>query len=336
MRARLLIRAAGPGVTVQDAGRFGYARFGVTPAGPMDLAAFRTATGAVGASAAIEISLGGLTFESVGAPLAIAIAGGGFDLRLDGRRLPPACLLPLPPGATLTIRAGDWGAWAYLAIGGRFDLPPTLGALATHARSGLGPKPLAAGDHLGIVDPAPAPVAACALQAPWLAPDAAPIRVMPGPQDDYFSAEALARFLDTPWRLGMRSDRMAYALEGPPVVHARGHDIVSDGAAMGAIQIPGSGAPFVLMADRQPTGGYPKIATVIGADLGRLAQKRPGDIISFQSVTLEEAVAARRALFSALAQGPQQMALHHDMTTETLLAGNLVGGVISATDEPSR
>ena len=101
MRARLLIRTAGPGVTVQDAGRFGYARFGVTPAGPMDLAAFRTATGAVGASAAIEISLGGLTFESVGATLAIAIAGGGFDLRLDGRRLPPACLLPLPPGAPL-------------------------------------------------------------------------------------------------------------------------------------------------------------------------------------------------------------------------------------------
>jgi allophanate hydrolase subunit 2 len=90
------------------------------------------------------------------------------------------------------------------------------------------------------------------------------------------------------------------------------------------------------MADRQPTGGYPKIATVIGADLGRLAQKRPGDIISFQSVTLEEAVAARRALFSALALGPQQMALHRDMTTEALLAGNLVGGVISATDEPSR
>ena len=336
MRTEALIRAAGPGVTIQDAGRFGYARFGVTPAGPMDPNAFQTATGAVGATAAIEISLGGMTLENVGARLAIAIAGGGFDIRLEGRRLPSACLLQLPPGATLTIRAGDWGAWAYLAIGGRFDLPPTLGALATHARSGLGPKPLAAGDRLTIIDPSPAPTALCALQASWLAPDAAPIRVMPGPQNDYFSPEALAQFFDTPWRIGARSDRMAYALEGPPVAHAHGHDIVSDGAAMGAIQIPGSGLPFVLMADRQPTGGYPKIATVIGADLGRLAQKRPGETIHFQAVTLEAAVAARRTLFTTLAQGPRRMSLACDMTTETLLAGNLVGGVISATDEPPR
>ena len=334
MRAGLLIRAAGPGVTIQDAGRFGYGRFGVTPAGPMDSAAYQTATAAAGASAAIEISLGGLTLESVDAPLAVAIAGGGFDIRLDGRRLPSACLLPLPPGAPLTIRAGDWGGWCYLAIGGRFDLPPTLGALATHARAGLGPKPLAAGDRLTLIEPAPAPAEICSLLAPWLTPDAAPIRVMPGPQDDYFSGETLAQFLATPWRLDVRSDRMAYALAGPPVVHARGHDIVSDGAAMGAIQIPGSGAPFVLMADRQPTGGYPKIATVIGADLGRLAQKRPGETIHFQATTHAAAVEARRALFAALAQGPQRVALTADLTAEALLAGNLVGGVISATDDP--
>lgn len=336
MRAELLVHAAGPGVTIQDAGRFGYGRFGVTPAGPMDLAAFTTATGAVGAAAAIEVSLGGLTLESVDVPLAIAIAGGGFDIRLDGKSLPPACLLALSPGATLTIRAGGWGAWCYLAFGGRFDLPPTLGSLATHARSGLGPAPLAAGDRLTLVDPAPSPEAACALQASWLASDAAAIRVMPGPQDDYFSPEAIARFLDSGWRLGARSDRMAYALEGAAIAHARGHDIVSDGAAMGAIQIPGSGAPFVLMADRQPTGGYPKIATVIGADFGRLAQKRPGETIHFRATTYEAAVSARRALFAALAQGPKKTPLMGDMSTEALLAGNLVGGVISATDEPTR
>lgn len=334
MRVRVLIRAAGPGVTVQDAGRFGYARFGVTPAGPMDPAAFQTATGVVGATAAIEISSGGLALESVDAPLAVAIAGGGFDIRRDGQRLPAACVLRLPPGALLTVRAGDWGAWAYLALGGRFDLSPTLGALATHARSGLGPKPLAAGDHLTIVDPVPAPEADYALEAPWLARETAPIRVMPGPQDDYFSPEALAGFLETPWRLGVRSDRMAYALEGPPIAHARGHDIVSDGVVMGAIQIPGSGAPFVLMADRQPTGGYPKIATVIGADLGRLAQKRPGETIRFQATNRETAVEGRRALFAALARGPLRRAPGRDMTTEMLLADNLVGGVISATDDP--
>jgi biotin-dependent carboxylase-like uncharacterized protein len=335
MRGELLIRAAGPGVTIQDAGRFGYGRFGVTPAGPMDMAAFETATRIVDATAAIEISLGGITIESEGASFAIAIAGGDFDIRLDGQRLPPACVLHLPPGAPLTIRPGRWGAWCYLAIGGRFDLPPALGALATHARSGLGPKPLAAGDRMSILDLSPAPERLTALEAPWLTPDDSPIRVMPGPQDDYFSPEAIARFLDTPWRVGERSDRMAYALEGPPVVHARGHDIVSDGAAMGAIQIPGSGAPFVLMADRQPTGGYPKIATVIGVDLGRLAQKRPGETIHFQKTTHAAAVEARRERFAALTRGPQRVTLSAELTTERLLSGNLVGGVISARDEPS-
>jgi len=335
-RAGLVIRAAGPGVTIQDAGRFGYARYGVTPAGPMDPGAFAAATGAVGATAAIEISLGGLSLESPDIPLAVALAGGGFDIRLDGHILAPACLLALPPGALLTIRAGDWGAWCYLAFGGRFDFPLTLGALATHARSGLGPAPLAAGDRLTILDPSPAPDAPSALRAAWLGPDAAPIRVLPGPQDDYFTPQAMTRFLDTPWRIGPRSDRMAYALEGPPVVHARGHDIVSDGAAMGAIQIPGSGAPFVLMADRQPTGGYPKIATVIGADLGRLAQRRPGDTIRFRIVSYEAAVAARRNYLLELAQGPFRTALAGGITTEALLAGNLVGGVISATDETPR
>lgn len=335
MRGELFIRAAGPGVTIQDAGRFGYGRFGVTPAGPMDMAAFQTAIRIMDAAAAIEISLGGITIESEGAPLAIAIAGGDFDIRLDSQRLPPACVLRLSPGAPLAIRAGGWGAWCYLAIGGHFDLPPALGALATHARSGLGPKPLAAGDRLSILDLSPAPEGVSALEAPWLKPDASPIRVMTGPQEDYFYPEAIARFLDTPWRLGGRSDRMAYALEGPPVVHARGHDIVSDGAAMGAIQIPGSGAPFVLMADRQPTGGYPKIATVIGADLGRLAQKRPGETIHFQATTHAAAVDARRELFAALDRGPQRKSFRVELTSETLLSGNLVGGVISASDEPS-
>ncbi len=158
MNARLLIRAAGPGITVQDAGRFGHSRFGVTPAGPMDEAAFLAATGAVGGVAAIETSLGGAIFEAEGATLMVAVAGGAFDVRLDGERLPVA--------------------WCYVAVGARFDLPPALGSLATHARSGLGPKPLAAGDVLPLVDIDPPPSETRALHAPWLAPDDAPIRVI--------------------------------------------------------------------------------------------------------------------------------------------------------------
>lgn len=330
MKARLLVHAAGPGVTLQDAGRFGHSRFGVTPAGPMDMTAFLAATRAAGACEAIEVSLGGATFEAEGATLAVAVAGGAFDLRLDGRVMPPACLVALAPGARLSVRPGAFGAWCYVAIGARMDLSTTLGSLATHARSGLGPKPLAGGDALPLVELAAPPPAPLALHAPWLTQDDAPIRVLAGPQDDYFSLEAIETFLRADWRIGARSDRMALALEGPRIEHARGHDIISDGAVMGAVQIPGSGAPFVLMADRQPTGGYPKLACVIGADLGRLAQKRPGETLRFRQVGSGEAVEARSAQRAALAAGAAATPFAADVSTETLLAENLVGGVVSA------
>ncbi|PPD42977.1 MAG: urea amidolyase [Methylocystis sp.] len=330
MTARLLVRAAGPGVTVQDAGRFGQSRYGVTPAGPMDARAFAAATQAVYAQAAIEVSLGGAVFEAEGASLCIAVAGGAFDMKLDGAQLPSACVLGLAPGARLSIRAGACGAWCYVAVGARLDLAPALGSLSTHARSGLGPKPLAAGDALRLADPAPPPPETLRLHAPWLTGGDAPIRVMLGPQDDYFPPDSIETLLSAQWRVGARSDRMAYALEGPRLIHTRGHDIVSDGAAMGAIQVPGTGAPFVLMADRQPTGGYPKIATVIGADLGRLAQLRPGEELRFRAVDWAEAVAARAALQKEMAAGALLAPLAAGLSTEALLAANLIGGVVNA------
>ncbi len=332
MSARLLVDAAGPSVTVQDEGRFGRSRYGVTPAGPMDLGAYLAATRAAGADSAIEVSLGGATFRAEGATLCVAVAGGGFDVRLDGRPLPSASLLPLAPGARLVLRAGASGAWCYVAVGGALDLAPILGSRATHARSGLGPKPLAAGDALPLAAAGPAPLEPLALAAPWLAPSAVPIRLLLGPQADYFAPEEIERFLNARWRIGARSDRMAYRLEGPSIRHLSGHDIVSDGVAMGAIQIPGDGAPLALMADRQPTGGYPKIATVIGADLGRLAQLRPGEDLSFRAVDWDEAIAARRAYFAAIEAGATREPLPAPVTTESLLAENLVGGVVNARD----
>jgi len=335
MSAGLRFLAAGPGVTLQDAGRFGFSRFGVTPAGPMDLAAFRIATGAVGTTAAIEVSPAGVTLTAEGRPLAVAIAGGDFDLRLDGARLPAACLAPLAPGATLAVRAGDAGVWCYLAVGGALDIPMQLGACATHSRSGLGPPPFAGGDVVRILNPLAPPTAPMALRVAALSREDTPIRVMPGPQDDYFSAAAVEAFFAADWRIGARSDRMAYSLEGPRIESQRGYDIVSDGVAQGAIQITGSGAAFVLMADRQPTGGYPKIGTVIGADLGRLAQKRPGERVCFQRATWAEAVTARRAFFAALEKGAQPFPLAPEgegISASTLLGTNLVGGFISADD----
>lgn len=329
MSARLLVRAAGPGVTLQDAGRFGLSRYGVTPAGPMDADAFLAATQAVGAATAVEVSLGGAVFEAEGATVAVAVAGGAFDIRLDGRPLPPACVATLAPGAQLALRPGAAGAWCYVAPAAEIDVAPTLGSRASHTRSGIGPAALRAGDALALLSPCPAPADVATLHAPWLAPAEEPIRALPGPQADYFSPQTLAGFFAADWRLSPRSDRMAYALQGPLLRHARGHDIVSDGAVMGAIQIPGDGAPFVLMADRQPTGGYPKIACVIGADLGRLAQMRPGATVRFAAVSWEAAVAARRQRQTLIAAGVRLEPLA-DLSSATLLGENLVGGVVSA------
>jgi biotin-dependent carboxylase-like uncharacterized protein len=337
MTAALRIRAAGPGVTVQDAGRRGLLRFGVTPAGPMDEGAFAAATLAAGAptGAAIEVSLGGVELEAVGAAIGLALAGGVFDARLDGRPLPSACVLPLAPGAKLSLRAGTSGAWHYVAVFGRIDLAPALGSLATHVRSGLGGlhgRSLRAGDVLPIADLRKAPAEPMALGAPWLARETAPLRVLLGPQDDFFTRSAIDALLCANWRLSPRSDRMAYRLDGPRLEHAKGHDIVSDGVAFGAIQVPGDGAPLVLMADRQPTGGYPKIAHVIGADLGALAQTRPGETLRFRQVSWDEAVAARRLRREAIAAGPRLA--RGKLSSDALLSANLIGGAVSATDEP--
>jgi biotin-dependent carboxylase-like uncharacterized protein len=336
MSAVLRILATGPGVSVQDAGRRGFQRFGVTPAGPMDAPAFAAACLAAGAGAAIEVSLGGVTLAAEGESVSLAIAGGAFAVTLDGAALPGACVVRLAPGSRLTLRPGAGGAWCYVAPVARIALPDVLGSLATHVRSGLGGmegRALRAGDALPLAELREGPAAPQALSAPWLERPPAPLRVLLGPQQDYFTPEAITALLGETWRLSPQSDRMAYLLEGPRLAHARGHDIVSDGVAFGAIQVPGEGAPLALMADRQPTGGYPKIAHVIGADLGRLAQMRPGETLTFQLAALEEAVAARRALSAAMRAGVTLTdAARRDFDAEALLGANLVGGVVSATD----
>ena len=334
MNPQLLVIAAGPAVTLQDAGRFGFARFGVTPAGPMDRGEFLAATTAVNASSAIEISLAGATFCCVEAPLTVALAGGAFDCHVNGASIPSACILTLQPGTTLNIKAGYSGAWCYLALGGSLDHAHTLGSIACHTRSGLGGRALTPGDRLRLAEPLFPQCATQALHAPWLMTHHEPIRILPGPQDDYFSQETLDLLISSKWRLTTRSDRMAYELAGPKLRHLCGHDIVSDGIVMGAIQITGSGAPFILMADYQPTGGYPKIATVISSDLGRLAQYRTDDTIEFTFIDHEEAVQARRLMQNMIALKATLLPLRGSLSQELLFNENLVDGVVSAYEEP--
>jgi biotin-dependent carboxylase-like uncharacterized protein len=339
--AALRVLSAGPGVTLQDAGRHGYLRYGVTAAGPMDPLAYATANLAAGnaaSSTAIEISLGGIELTTEAEPLAVALAGGDFAISLDARPQPSAAMvLTIEPGAVLNIRAGPSGAWCYLAVAGRLVVPQLLGSNATHTRTGFGGvdgRAIRAGDRLS-VEPSRRPAPSFgAITAPWLDRPPAIIRVVLGPQDDYFSAEQIAAFLDGPWRVSIQADRMAYFLDGPRLTHAKGYNIVSDGIAMGAIQVPGDGRPIVLMADRQSTGGYPKIATVIGPDLGRLAQARPGTAFRFEAVSIDEAVAARREEAAALARDiVVEPLVRTQFSSEFLLALNLIDGVVNGIEQ---
>jgi biotin-dependent carboxylase-like uncharacterized protein len=333
--ATIRVLSAGPGTTLQDAGRHGYLRFGVTAAGPMDSLAHATANLAVGnlvGSTALEVSVGGIEVTAESAPLHVAIAGGEFSLSLDGRPLPPAVVLNLDEGAVLKIRAGRSGSWCYLAVACRFVVPKVLGSHATHTRTGfggVGGRAIVAGDRLGIEPSGSSAPPQSAIVAPWLDRSLDTVRVVLGPQHDYFADDQIAAFLAGPWSVSAKGDRMACFLEGPRLTHARGYNIVSDGIAMGAIQVPGDGRPIVLMADRQSTGGYPKIATVIGPDLGRLAQARPGATFRFEAVSIAQAVAARREEAALLARGVVvEPLVRTHLSSEFLLGLNLIDGVV--------
>ena len=347
MAAAMRMVRAGPGVTIQDAGRHSYLRFGVTPAGPMDWQAFRTAHLALGndpaKAAALEVSVGGVEVVCEEAAAWVAFCGGEFSWRRGAQEFGPAARLHLQPGETLIARPACSGAFAYLAVAGGFDTPIVLGSRATHTRSSMGGiegRMLQIGDSLPW-GTAPAALRETALfeagiEAPWLARNLAPIRVILGPQDDYFSVAAIATFFASTFRLTAAADRMAYCFTGPEIAHKKGYNIVSDGIALGAIQVAGDKQPLVLMADHQPTGGYPKLGHVARVDISRLAQMRPGEACRFVQVS---AGAARRALIT---RDDEIMQTAHHLrpvmrvpSTEELMRLNLVGGVTDgrASDE---
>lgn len=339
---RLRVLRAGPGVTIQDGGRYGYLRYGVTPAGPMDWTAFRAANFALGnddRAAAVEISIGGVEVICEGAALAVAFAGGGFIWRRDNVLLPSAARLLLRPGEILTAQTGRWGSWAYLAVAGGLETPLEMGSRATHLRSAMGGvegRMLRAGDKLPAAaqfEPPEDAAFEAAIDAPWLGQNAEPLRVVLGPQDDYFTAESLATFLRADYTLTAMADRMAYRFDGPDIAHARGHDIVSDGIALGAIQIAGDRKPLILLADRQPTGGYPKLGHVIRADIGRLAQMRPGETCRFAAVSVADARSALLALEDEITETPSRLRpFGRPLTSEMLLEANLIDGFVDAFD----
>lgn len=339
MRASLVIVKAPAGATLQDAGRFGWLRYGVTPAGPMDLFAHLTASrlaGHAGAAAALEIGLGGIELEAEGGPVHLGLAGGAFQVTRDGERIDTPAAVVLRPGSRLVIRAGRSGAWMYVAPAGGFDLAPVMGSLSTHTRAMLGPLGggLLSAGRLLPVTPAPATELREGVVVRGAMPareDGQPIRLVLGPQADRFTDRGLATLVGATYTLAARSDRMAYRLEGDKLEHSAGFDIVSDGIQFGSIQVPGDGLPLVLMADRQPTGGYPKIATIIRADLGRLAQLRPGERLRFAAVSVQEAVAALRDAHHRARAALERLApLGAALDLAALASGDHVSGWLDA------
>lgn len=325
----LRVLAAGPLLTVQDRGRAGLRGFGVSNAGPMDPLAMALANALCGNApdaAALEFAGFGGGF-ACDAPLRFAVVGDAA-LDIDGRVLAPGRTHRLRPGEVLRLGALQNAVWGYLAVSGGIGLPPVMGSRATHLRSGLGGldgRALRAGDSLPLAGDGGAD--RCLRPAGALPYGAGPIRVVPGPQDDYFAPEVLARLFRDEWLVTPRRDRMAMVLEGPGLPAARGHDIVSDGTVPGSIQVPASGQPMVLMAESQTTGGYPKIATVIGADLPRLAQMAVGARFRFAAIARDAAEEVRiaqagtlAALLSDLRPVPEGV-----LSSDHLLAHDLVG-----------
>jgi antagonist of KipI len=304
-----VLRVIKPGMltTIQDAGRWGFQARGVPVAGPMDPVSHRLANALVGnvrEAAALEITLLGPELEFEDERL-VAVTGAEFEITLDGKAVRGNA--PFVVTAESRLRFGERrrGARAYLAISSGIAVSPMLGSRSTHLVSAMGGaagRALAAGDRLPLGDPRKVEGAVLAPQpaAVPLPERHARLRVLPGPQRDYFSGDALEVLQSAPYAIGQNSDRMGYRLEGPRLTHARGADIISDATPLGVLQVPASGQPILLMADRQTTGGYPKIATVISADVAVAGQLGPADTISFAVCTPAEAMAALIAQERAL------------------------------------
>lgn len=289
--------------TVQDLGRFGFQRFGMPVSGAMDPLALRLANRLVGnpdGAAALEATVTGPELSLEGDTV-IAVTGGDLAPRLDGAPVPMWTAIHARNGSRLTFGERRRGARAYVAIAGGVEVPAVLGSRSTHLRSrtgGLHGRALTKNDVLMIGRPSPVAGRRPGGPVPThLRPDytsSPTLRAIAGPQADRFPRATYETLVSSNWVISLQSDRMGYRLEGPPLEHRGSADIVSDATPGGAIQVPASRQPILLMADRQPTGGYTKLAVVIGADLPLAGQLVPGDTIRFAGARVEDAHEALR------------------------------------------
>lgn len=307
------IKVVKPGwlTTVQDLGRYGYQRYGMPVSGAMDRCSYIVANRLVGNhdhDAALEITLKGpeLLFEH---DSVIALTGADLAPSLDGIGIPLWTSVKVKAGSRISFGTRRVGARCYLAIAGGIDVPIILGSRSTHIASqtgGMKGRTLAQGDILVSGTPSLYQQTTIGRSLPEkLRPmysTVTTLRILPIPQRDAFLERSLEVFTTNPYRLTSQSDRMGYRLEGPKFGHGRAEQYISDGTALGALQIPPDEQPILLMADRQTTGGYPKIAVVISADLHLAGQLLPGDTIQFTTTTFQLAQTALKTQRDALQQ----------------------------------
>ncbi len=316
------LRIIRPGLltTVQDRGRFGLQHIGVAPCGAMDPVALEFANGLVGnrgGEAVLEITVLGpeIAFEC---DALVALCGAEFDATLAGRALPLNRPVFMEKNSKLKTGRAALGSRAYLAVAGGIALPPVLGSRSTYLPAkfgGLQGRALRAGDSLPLIES----VSSVSLQryenlsnkkvmaglrtVGWSAPaltlparEPIVIHAMEGRHYAHFDAAARRAFFDATWRVTPDSNRMGFRLAGPALAREEAAEILSEPACLGTVQVPANGLPIALMADRQTTGGYPKIAEIAAADVPRLAQLAPGGTVQFARCTLEQAGELRRAL----------------------------------------
>lgn len=291
----LWIEAAGLLSTVQDAGRYGFQDKGVPVSGAMDRVALELGNLLLGnnpGAAALEIFSGGFRARFL-TDVFFAVTGFDPEVQLNGSPIDRWTPHLARAGDVVSIKAGGMGLWHYLCLAGGIDVPTVLGSRSTYLRGqfgGLEGRALRQGDVLEtetsvvptLLEPIPENL------RPAYAPHPT-VRVVLGPQTEAFSQDALEAFLGNPYHVTPRSDRMGMMLQGPRIKHSGAPDVISEGLALGAIQVPGEGLPFVLLADRPTTGGYAKIATVLSCDLPLLVQTAPGRSVRFQAIDLWEA-----------------------------------------------
>lgn len=344
MNAALKVMIPGLHTTVQDRGRVGWQALGVPVSGALDDLSFCLGNALVGnppEMAALEILHNGPSFEVVADTVRVAVAGLGAALAIEGERgriVTAWHSATLVRGDVFQLVLGRESVCAYLAVEGGFDTPLVLGSASTYLRAELGGfegRSLRQGDLVPLAIERASERPEQRLPAPPPATADQPIRVILGPQQEYFTEEAVATLLDAEFRISTSADRMGMRLDGPRLCHRDGWDIVSDAIATGAIQVPGSGQPILLLADHQTTGGYPKIAAVISADLPAVGRRRPGDTIRFAAVPVEQAEQLARdqehrlaALLASIGPVPGD----GNIDLATLYAGNLISGVVTATD----